>query len=532
MLKRRIALGLIGTALIVTALIAGGVTLLPVGPPASAQTSIEKLAAQIVARHVDGERTEFGIQIGERVFLPSERFISRTSASLSWRRSSEIVIPDGRTVYVLARLRSSGSVEMGLRVDGVTERVLPQLRFVSAGLEPGNWVRSSLVTLPLPERLRTVAVASPELLALGGPHSCAIVADGSIECWGSHEYGQTDAPAGRFLSIGGGAAHNCALNVGGGIVCWGDNSLGQLDAPVGRYVALSVGFGHGCALDEDGEIDCWGLDFYGQATPAEGRFAAISAGDFYTCALDRNGDTQCWGDDLWGVTDVPAGVKFVAIDSGGAHSCGQDAEGALHCWGYGGDGQLNIPVGEYVSFTAGGWHTCAVDRDGELGCWGWDGHGQSSPPADQYALVTAGGGHTCGVTSSGGVRCWGSNGLGQTESPGGRYVSLAAGAGHTCALDEAGLAACWGSNGDGQSNPPAGSFVSIAPGTSHTCGVNQETRSSAGAGTDTSRPRLRTVSQEREWSDSCHSGWARRSATRRAWADSVGPAAGAPIPIP
>ena len=166
---------------------------------------IEELSAQIVARVVDGSRTEFGLRIGERTLLPRLRFLSRTTTRDSWRASSEIVIADGRTLFVIARQLADGRTELGVRVDGVDGEILPRSRFMRAQIQDDRWLSSSEAPIPHPESLRTVTVQSAQLLALGSNHSCALTVDGTVECWGSHEFGQTDAPEGKFLSIGGGS---------------------------------------------------------------------------------------------------------------------------------------------------------------------------------------------------------------------------------------------------------------------------------------------------------------------------------------
>jgi alpha-tubulin suppressor-like RCC1 family protein len=52
-----------------------------------------------------------------------------------------------------------------------------------------------------------------------------------MACWGSDEYGQTDAPAGSFFQVSGGYYHTCAVGSTGAIQCWGRNDHGQCDPP-------------------------------------------------------------------------------------------------------------------------------------------------------------------------------------------------------------------------------------------------------------------------------------------------------------
>ena len=64
---------------------------------------------------------------------------------------------------------------------------------------------------------------------------------GEIDCWGSSEAGQTDAPAGKYRTVSAGGFHSCAVRESGEIDCWGSNEAGQSDAPAGSYRTVSAG---------------------------------------------------------------------------------------------------------------------------------------------------------------------------------------------------------------------------------------------------------------------------------------------------
>lgn len=136
-------------------------------------------------------------------------------------------------------------------------------------------------------------------LGAGRAHTCAILEDGSLKCWGWNKnaqlgYGHTDnigddeTPAtvggvdvgGPVKSVGLGANHSCALLADGQIKCWGDNKFGQLGyghkepvtspASVGAVelgapaLALYVGSYHNCAILDGDTLRCWGYNKYGQ----------------------------------------------------------------------------------------------------------------------------------------------------------------------------------------------------------------------------------------------------------------------------
>jgi len=140
-------------------------------------------------------------------------------------------------------------------------------------------------------------------LALGGAHTCALTDDSHVRCWGLNKYGQlglghtadigddeppsTAAPvhvdeARHVVQIAAGAVHTCAVLDDGGVKCWGYGFQGQLgygngdsigddespsdmpDVDVGgAVVQLAMGT-HTCALLSTGRLRCWGLAGFGQ----------------------------------------------------------------------------------------------------------------------------------------------------------------------------------------------------------------------------------------------------------------------------
>jgi alpha-tubulin suppressor-like RCC1 family protein len=136
-------------------------------------------------------------------------------------------------------------------------------------------------------------------LAVGSQHACIRHAGGTFACWGERYYGQlglggddtADIPpygADTSLSAGvadivAGVSHTCALLVDGNVICFGLNSLGQVGpganttdqevrtpAAVSGFSGKVVGLGagssaqHTCAIVDDGSVECWGSDDSGQ----------------------------------------------------------------------------------------------------------------------------------------------------------------------------------------------------------------------------------------------------------------------------
>jgi hypothetical protein len=300
-------------------------------------------------------------------------------------------------------------------------------------------------------------------LVAGGSYSCALRAGGQVRCWGAAGsgqlgYGNTDAigddetPAdagdvplpGPVASLAAGTSHTCAVLEDGDVVCWGTNDSGQLglgntdrigddetvDGATGRVplpgpaVEVTVGSEHTCARLESGDVICWGRQAEGQLGTGE---------------PDPIGDDE----PVSTLGPIALGGKAIDIDASHNHTCAVLEDGGVRCWGVNGNGQLGNGdealnnVGDRktpaesgvvmleelaVMVEAGTSHTCAVLVSGNVRCWGTDGangvpdtYGSSVVP---YAPARIGAPvqrlwasyeYNCAVLDSAGVRCWGSN---------------------------------------------------------------------------------------------------------------------------
>lgn len=199
-----------------------------------------------------------------------------------------------------------------------------------------------------------VEVGAPvkEIVA-GGNHTCVLTTTNQVRCWGYNFYGQlglgTNTNLGDALkpstalpvNLGGGTAvqlsaggnHTCALLDNGYLRCWGLNSSGQLGyGPTGnrstpgldvltssKVLQVATGNDHTCALLNTGTIKCWGQGLYGQLgygnknnvnspvntaagdVDLSGATAyRVSAGMTHTCALLSTGTARCWGRNNFG----------------------------------------------------------------------------------------------------------------------------------------------------------------------------------------------------------------------------------------
>jgi alpha-tubulin suppressor-like RCC1 family protein len=370
------------------------------------------------------------------------------------------------------------------------------------------------------------ANAASPAVSLGASHTCRLADVGTVQCWGSNEYGQlgdgtdTDSTTpvtvmsdgenvlSGVTAISVGLYHTCALITNGTVLCWGNNEINQLGNGTGDdeysttpvtvmsdgenvltgVTALSSTNGdHTCALTTAGTVKCWGYNGYGQLgnqtddyysiTPVTvmsngenvlSGVTAITAGELHTCALTTNGTVQCWGGNEYGqlgdgtdadsttpVTVMSDGENILsgvtAISAGAVHTCALTVSGTVKCWGLNGFGQLGndssgtgphpTPVAvmiddvlsDVTAISSGGLHTCALTTAGMVKCWGLNEFGQlgnDSSDTDPHptpvtvmsdgddgvlsgvTAIEAGINHTCALTDTG-MKCWGKNSSGQ-----------------------------------------------------------------------------------------------------------------------
>jgi alpha-tubulin suppressor-like RCC1 family protein len=112
----------------------------------------------------------------------------------------------------------------------------------NAGGQLGNG-DDSLADVPLPGPPLDLP-AEIDTIAAGAYHTCALLVTGAVMCWGSNEAGETGTPrsgpvfspvavpgvmAGAVsIGAGAGAQHTCVVLGDGRVQCWGSDSDGQL----------------------------------------------------------------------------------------------------------------------------------------------------------------------------------------------------------------------------------------------------------------------------------------------------------------
>lgn len=365
----------------------------------------------------------------------------------------------------------------------------------------------AMIPLSLSAAIDRAAIAS------GGEFSCALLTDGSVQCWGSNGDGRlgdgtttdnrsrpgaVDGLAEGVVQIATGGAHACAVLQDETVKCWGRGDSGQLGdggtansstpvpvADLTGVVEVDAGLAHTCARLADGAVECWGSQADGRlgngdtsgtstspvsvtdldgAAPSTSA-TAISVGDAHTCAVLEDETAVCWGRNADGrlgdnsTTNRPTPVSVtglagvVEVASGEFHSCARLSSGAVECWGSRLNGRLGDGQNSPDSLTA-------------VPVTGIDG---SSDGASSIA-ISSGASGSCAVMADQTLRCWGiggRNGDGTTahaltpskvlasgSDPAANVFSDAAavsvGGAHGCALVEGGGVWCWGAGNDGR----------------------------------------------------------------------------------
>ncbi len=182
--------------------------------------------------------------------------------------------------------------------------------------------------------------------------------------------------------VSAGANHTCALLQDNTIKCWGYGYEGQLGDGQYQYsltpvtvigianaTQVSAGDYHTCALLQDSTIKCWGKGQYGQL-----------------------GNGQRYLNDPYGFA-TPVTVSGISnatqVSPRGDHTCALLQDSTIKCWGDGRKGQIGDPrleisttlvtvigISNATQVSAGNRHTCALLQDSTIKCWGEGGSGQ------------------------------------------------------------------------------------------------------------------------------------------------------------
>lgn len=361
-------------------------------------------------------------------------------------------------------------------------------------------------------------VVSSTLIATAAGHSCAVLNSGNVKCWGTNLSGElgtghfgsgsttpvlvaglahaTAITAGDDAAASYRPGYSCALIANGTIECWGEGESGQL--------------GDGLARPSPAPVEVSGItNAVAISAPDTRNFNAASDTGAHTCALTAAGTIYCWGENREGQlgdgtlesATTPVQVKGLsgatAVATGGRASCALLSGGTVECWGK----QSNLPRGGSIESTTpvavtgptnvtalagSGEYWCATLAGGHAECWGQlDTESPCSlDPEDICGGSGSGGNDLFGLSAIGFVgvgpdhvcaqigralHCYGFNQYGQMgdgntdgtlEVPGRSALAkvtglvdptaISVGPEHSCASVSGGTVYCWGRNDAGQ----------------------------------------------------------------------------------
>ncbi|MEI8159247.1 MAG: hypothetical protein WCH60_20490, partial [Burkholderiales bacterium] len=157
----------------------------------------------------------------------------------------------------------------------------------NSGALGADWGSGVTQLLSSTSPLLVSGISNAKTISVGQSHTCVVLGDASVRCWGENINGQLGSVTSTYYSfspvaVGGisnavavstGVNRSCALLTAGGVVCWGDYDYGtgsmvnmvNNSAPVAigginSATALSVGYSHTCAVLSSGAVQCWGTE--------------------------------------------------------------------------------------------------------------------------------------------------------------------------------------------------------------------------------------------------------------------------------
>lgn len=331
-------------------------------------------------------------------------------------------------------------------------------------------------------------------ITVGGTHACALPGDGTVRCWGDNRFGQLGngersdpsdpagdtvrlitviagegqtAPLTGVSALAAGYAHTCALLLDTTVRCWGANEAIPDGGPFGPPPRTGGQVGDGTTAVRPAPVPV--VAGPGTSAPLT-NVTSISAGGDYTCAVLADSTISCWGNAPQGAGLVPVTVlagggaplaKVVAVAAGDHHACALLADGTVACWGRNIFGELGADIGDSSELPV------QVVQGGPGGEPLSDVIAITASHSDPFGPNGIASGHSCALLADQTVACWGVNDVGQigngasgefdgrpwagpVTAGGGStgalsgVVEIAAGWAHTCAILTDGSLTCWG----------------------------------------------------------------------------------------
>ncbi len=174
-------------------------------------------------------------------------------------------------------------------------------------------------------------------MAAGDSHTCALLSDETVQCWGDNTYKQLGdgtatarttpvvaAGLNNVVQITGGNAHTCALTNTDEVKCWGTHqdwttsNLSTVTGFTSKVVAIDAGIHTDCAQLDTGALQCWGLGqsgLLGNGTTTNSALYDSATGVYTPHAVDVTGYAS--GGMLLAPADSSADLKLSGLSISG-----------------------------------------------------------------------------------------------------------------------------------------------------------------------------------------------------------------------
>ncbi len=351
-------------------------------------------------------------------------FTTATSYTFQDKGFFEDVIPNGISLGTLAD-----------NVENLYIRLTPSTQLTAAGV----------ISI---DNFQVVGTYSPAWLSVtvGGDHTNGLVSDGNLWSWGENYQGELGqggvvssasvlapeavaSPNGKkFVKVATGFQHSAAIMADGSLWCWGCNAAGQLGdgttayyrtAPVQEkykytWIAVACGNSNTYAVRSDGTLWAWGYGLQGecgstvtqnsnvpvQVDKVNTNYVSVysSASSWFGFAIRSDQTLWGWGSNSSGnlgdgtstnrSTPVNEfwGATWLSVATGAAHTVGIQTDGSLWTWGDNSESELGdgtttstaypeqINAGStYLAVGAGSGSSFAISAaDNTLWSWGID----------------------------------------------------------------------------------------------------------------------------------------------------------------
>lgn len=343
-------------------------------------------------------------------------------------------------------------------------------------------------------------------LAAGGYHTCALLGDGTVRCWGGETTSaRRAAPIVNVRNVGGAVEivsstwMSCARTAQGAVSCWGFDGEAREVTTTAKVVSMSAGYEHICLVEDDGVVECSIVKPVGRSADLE-PVAGVTTRFDPKARVVMSGTTVCVQpsgaqplscttlpsnphDDVQpfkpievirGATDVVAGATEICAAMGAREALCFNSTDVARLGEDSADPDSFKPrsaahLRDYASIAIGGLHRCGLRADGSIDCWGLD-QGQlglhskresqlvprAVPNLSDAVQLEAGLRRTCARRSDGTVACWGvdpaspraeSAPIDQPREIDGvtQAAQIQAGDEFMCASKANGSVTCWGS---------------------------------------------------------------------------------------